>query len=454
MNDDRIFSILDLSFVGSGQMRILVENFGIIKSANVDIGGYTIFVGDNNSGKTYLMQLIYGVLDALKFVRFPTTTVPSSSLRALEVNEIVNKWLDESKENIVFETFKKKISIASLKIYFENSEALFSVRQITAEMYRNMRGEVAARENLTDNIQSIFAISENEKINSFCFFYNPNDILSAQTEMLRSAVDRFVGRHLQGSNVYLPASRSGLMLTRPFVFASQKSDGVVVSDEPKSAKGRENIFGLTQPVYDFLVFLQTHKTSEGRIARNNSLISFINRNIIHGEMKKTDNESFYQPEGSEEWLPPSITSSMVNEISPVMQILTSVRDIQYILYDEIETCQHPTTQVQMAKLLNRMINAGYRIIVSTHSDTMAVAINNAIALEKIKDSEEKLDQVGCVRADVLKKNDIVHAYQFIKSEEGTVVEEVRRHSAIGLNFDFTLFNEANRNLYDTYQLLK
>ena len=30
------------------------------------MNGYSIFVGDNNSGKTYLMQLIYGITDAIK----------------------------------------------------------------------------------------------------------------------------------------------------------------------------------------------------------------------------------------------------------------------------------------------------------------------------------------------------------------------------------------------------
>ena len=38
-------------------MQIQIENFGKIKSANVVLDGYTIFIGDNNSGKTYLMQL-------------------------------------------------------------------------------------------------------------------------------------------------------------------------------------------------------------------------------------------------------------------------------------------------------------------------------------------------------------------------------------------------------------
>ena len=39
-----------------------VKKFGKIKEANIDISNFTIFVGNNNSGKSYMMQLIYGVL--------------------------------------------------------------------------------------------------------------------------------------------------------------------------------------------------------------------------------------------------------------------------------------------------------------------------------------------------------------------------------------------------------
>jgi hypothetical protein len=145
---------------------------------------------------------------------------------------------------------------------------------------------------------------------------------------------------------------------------------------------------------------------------------------------------------------------MVNEISPIVQILTSVRKFQFIFYDEIETCQHPTTQIQMARLLNRMVNANYKMIVSTHSDTMATAINIAIAIEKLKDSDKKLAELGYEKTDILKNSNVVHAYQFIKNKEGTVVEEVKRHASMGLNFDFTLFNEANKKLFDAYQHLK
>ncbi len=40
-----------------------VENFGKIKCADIEAAPMTLFVGDNNSGKSYLMTLIYGLLN-------------------------------------------------------------------------------------------------------------------------------------------------------------------------------------------------------------------------------------------------------------------------------------------------------------------------------------------------------------------------------------------------------
>ena len=42
-------------------MKIIIHitNFGKIEKADIELGKFIVFVGENNSGKTYLMQLIY-----------------------------------------------------------------------------------------------------------------------------------------------------------------------------------------------------------------------------------------------------------------------------------------------------------------------------------------------------------------------------------------------------------
>ena len=44
---------------------IAFENFGKIKEGHINISNLSIFVGENNSGKTYVMQLIYAVINEI-----------------------------------------------------------------------------------------------------------------------------------------------------------------------------------------------------------------------------------------------------------------------------------------------------------------------------------------------------------------------------------------------------
>ena len=43
------------------EWRVHVEGLGKIKEADIDTKPFTLFVGDNNSGKSYLMTLIWGI---------------------------------------------------------------------------------------------------------------------------------------------------------------------------------------------------------------------------------------------------------------------------------------------------------------------------------------------------------------------------------------------------------
>lgn len=53
------------AFEGVFDMQLLVENFGPIRKAKVELGPMTVFVGHSNTGKSYLAGLVYAVMRAL-----------------------------------------------------------------------------------------------------------------------------------------------------------------------------------------------------------------------------------------------------------------------------------------------------------------------------------------------------------------------------------------------------
>lgn len=115
-----------------------VEDFAKIERAKVCMDQYTLFVGPNNSGKTFLMQLIQGLSD--KIVDFLEEDAMDILLaEQLEgyckyvINQdnigqllaYINDKLNQKKEQLVREIFGREISIGKLYIDLELEEGIF-----------------------------------------------------------------------------------------------------------------------------------------------------------------------------------------------------------------------------------------------------------------------------------------------------------------------------------------
>ena len=164
----------------------------------------------------------------------------------------------------------------------------------------------------------------------------------------------------------------------------------------------------------------------------------------------------YKPDQAEEFMPLYLASSIVNELTPVLMVLSNRTKYSYILYDEIETCLHPFKQKEMARLLNRMCNSGFKMIVSTHSDTMAAKLNNLFLLSFMEDKEkqsEKMKKLGLEEKDLLKEQN-VRVYQFVNDASGkSNVEELKFRTTPYVGYDFSLFTENSMELYNEAEVI-
>ena len=452
-------------------MIIHIKNFGKIKKADIDLSDLVIFVGENNSGKTYLMQLIYGVFDFLRSVTFSEFMRSYSKLKLVNntmevslnnhtfmesLNKSLNKLLAEKKDEIVATVFHtRSITIESLSIDLNmDASTSFSIKY-------NGEGKMeASNQEETDGMSfSEYAIMKNDfKIQQVRFSTRlPKSFIEGilKEELLSNVISEITGIPLNNRTMrnntkpflYLPASRSGIMLLYANYLSndSKKMNREYIINDDNEYE-TENEYGLTNPVYDFLMFLLQHKFSENTTKQNKDLISFIDQNIISGHIEKIGNAMLYRPQKSEQALSIQLSSSLVSELAPLYQVLTGVRRFSFIMYDEIETCQHPTKQLELARLIIRMVNNGFKMIVSTHSDTMATAINNLITLSYKDNRMELLSKLNYEEDDILQTAK-VNAYQFIIENEKTKVVEVPSHFSVGVGFNFDLFNIANNKIY-------
>ena len=62
-------------------MKISVENLGILKKAEFELGELTLICGDNNTGKTYATYALFGFLDNWR--RFLSVDIPDAAVSEL-----------------------------------------------------------------------------------------------------------------------------------------------------------------------------------------------------------------------------------------------------------------------------------------------------------------------------------------------------------------------------------
>ena len=441
-------------------MKLFVENFGKIKFACVELNGYSIFVGDNNSGKTYLMQLIYGVTEAIKSIQnFESTLFTEYPFRVNMDNlalfqRDLDQWFEQNKEKIVKDTFHSDISIGSLSLVIDPQDVdnnFIVLKKVLATELDKVGKQINFLSDVEKKADSYLCMDYKD-----CLYVVTNDFDGQETIWKNFYLRILLRNYLNASglkSLYLPASRTGFNLVYRDLLAAMAKPREYDLSLPLGQVPESKKMGLTQPVFDYLIFLQTYKSDENQLKKNKELIDFINRFIIKGAIVRNEDEIHYITDSGVD-LPLYLASSMANELTPIIHLLTSVEPIQRLLYDEIETSQHPTTQIQLARLMNRLVNSGVNLIVSTHSDTMAALISNLVMLSFVENGLSKAKELGYEEADLLKE-DCVHAYQFEKNEDGsTTVNEIEKFINLGIGYDFSLFNKTNKKIYNDYLVVK
>ncbi len=73
-------------------LHIMIKNFGKVESADIALNDLVVFVGNNNSGKTMVMQLIYGIREKLRNFPVTDTGVKKSDLNGQYLIRCAQDW--------------------------------------------------------------------------------------------------------------------------------------------------------------------------------------------------------------------------------------------------------------------------------------------------------------------------------------------------------------------------
>ena len=387
-------------------IQIAVENFGPIQKANVDLRPLTVFVGESNTGKTYLAALIY----VLQHIFEGIPQVPWSPHRILRLNSPTQTSAKETQETL------KKLAMTGLPFKFSDSPQW--VRERLQSDFEDTEGFVNELKQYFD-LESVselirFTESQNhtmkvllevQEVNHILWSFDihnsgsgiatsgfvngdtilPHDHRRALLETLDPGNWRLKERGrvfswiTPATSYYLPAARSGIM----------QSHGVIAS----SLVDRATRVGLERfseiPVFSGMIadFLkQIINYGERRLSSDemSGIAKVLEDEVLRGEIEVRRPEGgypafHYRPQQAERPLRMSPSSSMVSELAPLVLFLRGVvKPGDTLIIEEPEAHLHPAAQTKIALTLARLVRVGVRVIITTHSDWLLEQIGNLI----------------------------------------------------------------------------
>ena len=253
------------------------------------------------------------------------------------------------------------------------------------------------------------------------------DLLSAVSE---SVMSRTV-EPLSWPAFYLPADRAGVMHAHRVVVSA-------LLQHAASGGLRRTPALLTLPGFlaDFLEqLIEMDSRPARRRPRGRGLADDIERDVLKGAVEREASETgypsyFYRPDGWKQNLPLMNSSSMVSELAPVVLYLRHlVGPGHTLIIEEPESHLHPAMQAEFALHLARLVRAGIRIIVTTHSEWVLDQFANLIRMSDLPESD---------RESLAGTDAVLHPKQFgawlfepKKRPRGSMVREIRVDSDSG-----------------------
>ena len=435
-----------------------VKGFGKLKRADISMAPLVLFVGDNNSGKSYLMSLLYTLLNIRFYAHGYNLCMKSEEYRECagqlleQMNLCRNKgssvWvLDEAAQESYIRLLNKVLKKNLARIARRALNTDLAIDRLSVEFPRH---EVRRRVRLTyrkedDDGKPIYLIQPDhyngakmEEADS------PKDVAFFVGFLLEYMLKQDFKKSSMADAVYLPSSRTGFLLSyRPLIGAS-------LSDAYDAEKEVGIQGKLTRPCSDFLKNLAKLSPDDPNDTFA-PVIRFIEENIVCGHVGlqgDTPQPSiFYRSEAVGVELPMHLASGVVTELAPLLLFLQYHPRIPVIFMEEPETGLHPKLQLLTAQVIIHLRNMGIPMFVTTHSDTILQHINNMIKLSNQPAARKKtlLEKYGYEEEKDLLSGKETMIYQFDAEKDGkhSLVRQLTYNS---YGFEVPSFNDTFRDL--------
>lgn len=320
-------------------LKLTVENLARIRRAEVEIKPLTIFFGKNNTNKSYMAHVVYGLYKYL-----PEVVV--SKIERLVV-DLLNT---ERSLGAVIEKLKNPSDDLVEEILKDLQERI--IQSFRGRGFNQLKlHRTGLAEYVTDFLRRVAQLSPH-----FTLFYK---------------------KIYEVDVIYFPASRTG------FVLAFDALITGILKERYALKRPHEK---LTEPVVDFLVTFNNirsfSESLEGK-SKESELLKKLSE-MIGGEIwiDEDTKQLYYHPRGARgrKKIEMHLVSSSVTELAPIYIFLANseILERKFFVIEEPEAHLHPENQIKMAELIIQMVKKGAKVLITTHSDYILNALNICI----------------------------------------------------------------------------
>jgi ABC-type transport system involved in cytochrome c biogenesis ATPase subunit len=407
-------------------MKLSLEKLGALTAGDLELADLTIICGENNTGKTYLTYTLYGLLRTWDtFVK-----LPDFDLQPLQTNGVMEIDLAD---RIMKQA--PQIMQAAVDHY---CESLYRV--LAAQEKRFIDTRLALQVDFTNVLapayQRDFTTDRSRRIISFVKQADETKLtINAATEESSRPLSRFGYQPL--IDRVLKEICFAPVLPEPFIVSTERTGAVTFQGELNLAKNRlidlahevtgpeslhpstllERVYGGGYPLpvkdnVDFINSLAGIQSTESELLKEEPTILDEFENLIGGSYKVQSDALHFVPKGAK-----GVHLRMGESSSSVRSLLVLGYYLKHraqkgdlLMIDEPELNLHPANQRRLARLLVRLVNAGIKVFVTTHSDYIVKEFNTLIMLNsEAPGLDEVRERWGYAHHDRL-GHDRVHLY--------------------------------------------
>jgi len=386
-------------------MELQIKNFGPIKKGKIDLSKkFDLFVGYNNSGKTYVSQMLWAIFHRSTIKNFvghlikkEKNILPSESVGdKYEINKnFIDNLLREYSDYIITETIPKIFNIKKDHFILNECSIKFILEDIKRIKESEIRSKTIMGVNFAEESEKkefklfeiekkknslTVEIKENELDEDF-FDHIPKKVFSQTFDKKKALNKTILSSVLQSifkdeRPFYLPASRLFYPVFYEYLFKYEKERREEMSEKlldmfSSDRKLEEKDFPRYKSRYTvpmdalmskiYSLNIEMPDTSEYHDIFSKELENIIGGKILLGRREGlAPTEFFLNLENQDNNLEMYLSSSSVNQLTTLYLFFKywAEKDENYLIIDEPEENLHPENQVSLINLMVKFAKKG------------------------------------------------------------------------------------------------